>query len=103
MAKEIILTDEKGNEYTLKFTRRSIKRMEQKGFDPSIAEKQPMTTMYELFEGALYAAHPDLKREQIDELFEGLDDLNAWMDDLSELYQDKYTTSAGEMKRTKNW
>lgn len=103
MAKEIILTDEKGNEYTLKFTRRSIKRMEQKGFDPSVAEKQPMNTMYALFEGALYAAHPDLAREQIDELFEGLDDLNAWMDDLSELYQDKYTTSAGELKRTKNW
>lgn len=104
MAKQITLTTKDGREYTLKFTRNSIRRMEQRGFDPNKADTAPMTVAAELFEGAFYACHPTMKRDAIMDLFEEIGDLNEWMNDLSELYQDPYSAETeGEIKRAKNW
>lgn len=104
MAKTITITAEDGREYTLKFTRRTIKRMEDRGFDPTKFESMPMTVAYDLFEGAFQACHPGIKRDTVDELFEQIGDLTGLVEDLTELYQDPYNAETkGEIKRTRNW
>ncbi len=53
-----IVFDHKGTQYTLEFTRDSIKQMERTGFSLDVAQTQPMTSLLTLFKGAFIAHHP---------------------------------------------
>ena len=85
----IILKDEEtGKSYTLRFTRRTVMKLEQEGFDASQIEKHPMTSIPEMFYGAFLADQPFIKRETTDKiLFEDLGGLSQNMiERLGQLY-----------------
>ena len=62
MSKLINFTYE-GKDYTLEYTRRSIEKMEQRGFKLSEVTDKPVSTLPLLFAGAFLAHHPSEKME----------------------------------------
>ena len=73
----IIKDPESGHEYTLEFTRRSVKKCEAAGLDINLAASKSMTMIPLLFWGAFQAHHPNIKQEATDKiLFDGLGGLN---------------------------
>lgn len=95
-----------GKEYTLCYTRMSVKKMEQNGFSATEAEHHQMTAIYDLFAGALLAKHGNLTKSTVEKMFDRQGDLADLANDLMAMYKDVFTTtqnSEGEIKRTKNW
>ena len=74
----MVITDpENGSEYTLEFSRRSISKVEQAGFNINLIETQSMTMIPLMFWGAFLMHHPQMTREQTDKiLFDGLGGLS---------------------------
>jgi len=74
----MVITDpENGREYTLEFSRRSISKVEQAGFNINLIETQSMTMIPLMFWGAFLMHHPQMTREQTDKiLFDGLGGLS---------------------------
>ena len=74
----MVITDpENGREYTLEFSRRSISKIEQAGFNINLIETQSMTMIPLMFWGAFLMHHPQMTREQTDKiLFDGLSGLS---------------------------
>ena len=67
-----------GESYKLGFTRDSIKRMEDRGFDFSKAEQKQISSMFELVEGAFRTYTPRITTDKIMEVWgalKGKDDL----------------------------
>ena len=69
MAKQIIFTFE-DKEYTLEFTRRTVKQMEDEGFVAQEIDSRPMTLLPALFAGAFKAHHRFVKQDLIGKLAE---------------------------------
>lgn len=84
MAKTVTLTYEKCD-YTLEFTRRSIKQMEDNGFIVTEVEKKPMMIL-DIFRGAFIAHHPRVSREKIDEIYDQIGNKRALVERLVEMY-----------------
>ena len=58
-------------EYTLEYTRESVKQMEREGFVAGDILEKPMLTLPKLFAGAFKAHHRfDAKQKDIDKIFE---------------------------------
>lgn len=69
MSKSITLPY-KGQEYTLEFTRGSVRMMEERGFVlPQLGDKG-ISIIPDLFAGAFIARHRFVKKELINEIFE---------------------------------
>lgn len=73
-------------EYTLRFTRKTIQRMEDKGFIASEIGDKPATMIPMLFEGAFLAEHRFVKKDVIDEIYNGIKNKNELINKLLELY-----------------
>ena len=74
--KPIILHDNENNEdYTLEFSRESIRFAEARGFSIADVEKYPMTKLPELFFYAFRMHHKNVSREKTDRIL--FDDLGA--------------------------
>ena len=83
----------KGKEYTLEFTRESIKQLEREGFIASDIATKPMITLPRLFAGAFKAHHRfDIKQKTIDEIFEQLNNKSALVEKLAEMYAEPMET-----------
>ena len=75
-----------GKEYTLEYTRESVKQMEREGFVASDIVAKPMLTLPKLFSGAFKAHHRfDVKQKQIDEIFDLFKNKNALVEKLAEI------------------
>ena len=76
--KPMIITDKETNhEYTLEFSRKSVSKTEQAGFNINLIDQQSMTMIPLMFWGAFQMHHPYMTREQTDKiLFDGLGGLN---------------------------
>lgn len=86
MAK-ILNFEHKGKEYTLEYTRETIKQMEREGFVAEDMVTKPMTTLPKLFAGAFKAHHKfDAKQKVIDEMFELFTNKGALLEKLAEMY-----------------
>lgn len=74
----MIITDpNESREYTLEFSRKSVVKTEQAGFDVHRLESASMTMLPLLFWGAFLMHHPHMTREQTDKiLFDGLGGLS---------------------------
>ena len=82
-----------GKEYTLEFTRESIKQMEREGFVASDVVNKPMNTLPKLFAGAFKAHHRfDTKQKNIDEIFELFKNKQALVEKLAEMYSEPMET-----------
>lgn len=104
--KPIILTDnETGDEYTLEFSRESIRFAEQRGFDIDDVGKYPMTKLPELFFYAFRMHHKNVSREKTDRiLFEDLNGMPKGMAErLGALYAAPFEalSNDGEGKNSK--
>lgn len=67
-----ITIDYKGESYKLGFTRDSIKRMEDKGFDFSKAEQRQISSLFDLVEGAFRTYTPKITSEKVMEVWGAL-------------------------------
>lgn len=83
----------KGKEYTLEYTRETIKQMEREGFVAEDMVSKPMTTLPKLFAGAFKAHHKfDAKQKVIDEMFERFTNKGALLEKLAEMYHEPFET-----------
>ena len=77
----------KSKEYTLEYTRESVKQMEREGFVASDIVNKPMSTLPKLFAGAFKAHHRfDVKQKDIDEIFDVFGNKQALIEKLAEMY-----------------
>lgn len=70
--KPILITTEKGETYTLEFSRESVKFAEQRGFDISELTKYPQTNIPALWFYAFRMNHRNLSRGQTDKILADL-------------------------------
>ena len=92
MAKQLNF-EYKNKEYTLEFTRESVKQMEREGFVANDVVNKPMLTLPKLFAGAFKAHHRfDTKQKQIDEIFELFTNKQALVEKLAEMYMEPMET-----------
>ena len=66
MAKQIII-DYKGDEYTLEFNRKTVRRMEESGF--KVDTDKPATMITELFRGAFLMHHRRIDANLVEEIW----------------------------------
>ena len=64
---KIIISDAKGNKYTLEFNARVVKNMERRGF--KIDTDYPYTMIDDLFLGAFQAHHKGMTPDQVKEIW----------------------------------
>ena len=83
-----IAFNHKGTDYTLEFTRDSIKQMERHGFDLNAALSQPVTSVATLFRGAFSAHHPHVSQTTVDEIWDGMENKNGLFEALIDLYNE---------------
>lgn len=67
MAKQIVLTYD-GNEYTLEFNRKIVKRMEENGF--VVDTNKPATMITELFRGAFMMHHKKISPDLVEKIWD---------------------------------
>lgn len=77
----------KGKEFTLEYTRETVKQMEREGFVANDIITKPMNTLPKLFAGAFKAHHKyDAKQKDIDEIFDLFSNKEALIEKLAEMY-----------------
>jgi len=77
-----------GVDYTLEFTRKTVKQMEDRGFVAARFAEAPMTILPDLFAGAFLANHKFAKRETVDKIFDLMTDKQMLVDTLSKMYNE---------------
>lgn len=87
MNKQITFTYD-GKEYKLEFTRRTIRQMEENGFNIQLIGEKPMTMLPDFFAGAFRANHKNVKREVIDEIYTNMPNKDKLIEKLVEMYNE---------------
>ena len=83
----------KDKEYTLEYTRETVKQMEREGFVAGDIVNKPMLTLPKLFSGAFKAHHKfDTKQKLIDEIFDLFTNKQALVEKLAEMYAEPMET-----------
>lgn len=101
MAKQIHFTyDDK--EYTLEFTRRTVKQMEDEGFIVRDIDARPMTLLPALFAGAFKAHHRFVRQEVIDQIYDAMPDKEALIGKLADMYNEPLMSLMDEPDEGKN-
>lgn len=85
-----------GKEYALEYNRKSVRMMESQGFAAEELTKQPVTMIPLLFQGAFLKNHKGIKRDLIDEIYDGVADKSALIGALVELYTETLNTLIGD-------
>lgn len=83
-----IVFEHKGTQYTLEFTRDSVKQLERAGFKYEDVGNTPITSLMTLFKGAFLAHHQRTSQSTIDEIWDNLGDKEGLFDALAELYNE---------------
>ena len=101
MSKKIEFQYENQN-YCLEYDRKSVKILEQQGFDYNEFIKKPMSMGDLVFQGAFLKNHRNIKIAKIDEIFKHMNDKDGLIMTLLEMIQDTYETlySNDEEKNT---
>ena len=73
-------------EYTLEYSRQSVKTMESQGFILDELTSKPMTMIPMLFQGAFIKNHRGIKRNLMDEIFDNIENKTGFMEALMEMY-----------------
>ena len=95
MAKTICFNYD-GKDYTLEYTRASVRAMENRGFKPNDLIEKPMNTLPELFAGAFLANHRFTKREVIDDIYAAMGNKEELVNKLAEMYNDPISALMAE-------
>lgn len=96
MATKITITYN-ASEYTLEYSRNSVRQMEQQGFVLEKLSKQPMNMVPLLVYGAFTKNHKGIKRSLVDEIYEHITDKigdgdNGFIHALLEMYAETVNT-----------
>ena len=83
-----IVFEHKGTNYTLEFSRDSVKQMERNGFDISEIGGKPYTALSALFKGAFLCHHSRVSQTIIEEIWEGLENKEDLFEALVNLYNE---------------
>lgn len=107
MSKTITFTFE-DKDYTLEYTRRTVRQMEESGFVARDIDIKPMTLLPQMFAGAFLAHHRFTKQEVIDRIFASLSDKDNLVGLLAEMYNETITSlmdepKEGNVKWTPSW
>lgn len=109
MAKQIEFTYE-GVNYTLEYTRESIRKAEKNGLIISQIGDKPMTMLPLLFHGAFVAHHPKMREEDSERIWDSLTNKKDLIERLSEMYAESINAmaddpeeSAGNVTWGANW
>ena len=81
-----------GTDYVLEYNRKSVEFMERQGFVASELVEKPMLMLPMAFEGLFFKNHKNIKKSQIDEIFDKFKDKNALISTLAEMLQETYNT-----------
>ena len=95
MAKTICFNFD-GKDYTLEYTRASVRTMENRGFKPGDLVEKPMNTLPELFAGAFIANHRFTKRDVIDEIYAAMGNKEELVNKLAEMYNEPISALMAE-------
>lgn len=79
-------------EYTLEYSRQSVKEMERQGFVAEELQRQPATMIPLLFEGAFVKNHRGLKRKLMDEIYDEIPNKMELIGALAEMYAETLTS-----------
>lgn len=86
----------RGTTYTLEYTRRTVKMLEDQGFVLEDVGTKIMTMLPLLFRGAFYAHHRNLKPDLVDEIFDNMTNKDGLMSKLAEMYAEPYNNLLSE-------
>lgn len=101
--KPVIITDnETGFEYTLEFSRATVKKAEDSGFDINTIVTKPMNALSDLWYWALQMHHRNMSKDKTDALLEKCGMTEALLIRLCELYQEPLNSLYDENGDTKN-
>ena len=92
-------------EYTLEYSRQSVKTMEAQGFILGELTSKPMTMIPQLFAGAFIKNHRGVKRSLIDEIFDNISDKSGLMEALMEMYVETFNalTDSADNEGNATW
>ena len=99
MAKQITFEYE-GKNYVLEFTRKSVKTMEQGGFNLSEVKNKPVSLLPELFAGAFLAHHRFSDKKVINEIYDQMTNKDELIEILIDMYNDTLVTVMGGTEET---
>ena len=105
MSKQIVIQFQDVT-YTLEYTRKSIEKMEQRGFRVSDVKDKPVSTLPILFAGACLAHQPNGRKDVVDASFAQCSDKEDLLEKLGEMYSEpilSMTESEGNLKWEANW
>lgn len=77
-----------GKDYCLEYTRKTVELMEKRGFSVSDITDKPMTTLPALFAGAFLANHRYVKQEEIDDIYDKLENKQELIGKLADMYNE---------------
>lgn len=87
MAKQIKFTYE-GTDYVLEFSRRTVREMENEGFDTNLIDSKPMTLMPQLIAGAFKMHHRYTKADVIERIYQAIPRKEEFILQLVEMYNE---------------
>jgi hypothetical protein len=87
MAKQLTFTYN-GKDYTLGYTRRTVRQMEANGFVSAQISDKPMTMLPDLFAGAFLMNHRFVTRDVIDNIYEHMPDKEGLISKLADMYNE---------------
>lgn len=107
MAKQLTFSYN-GKDYTLEYTRASIRQMEADGFVAEDIERKPMTVLPELFRGAFIAHHRFEKPKVINEIYDHMGKKAELIERLAEMYNEPISSlldepEEGNVEWSQNW
>lgn len=85
MAKQITFSYD-GKDYTLEFTRRTVRQLEGNGFNVDNIVDRPLSVCTELFAGAFLANHRATPKATIEEIFAAMPNKEELIQKLAEMY-----------------
>ena len=77
-----------GTQYTLEYTRGTVRAMEADGFDPNVIDSKPMTMIPMLIEGAFRKHHPFIKTATVDKIYQSIPRKEEFVRNLVEMYNE---------------
>lgn len=78
----------KGTDYTLEYTRKTVKQMQANGFDIKEIDTKATLVVPELFAGSFLAHHRGIKQEDINAIFNQIVDKYGLTTKLIEMYNE---------------
>ena len=77
-----------GKDYTLEFSKATVRQMEAKGFVANDMQDKPMTVLPDLFAGAFLMHHRFVKQDVIEDIYNHLPDKDKLVGALAEMYNE---------------